>query len=257
MEMNQLTDRLVDPDVEFRKGPKDISPGPIRVEVMLQDKDDIEKVIEYLKQLSGLVPIPVPTSKRGRKPKSSVDSESLAFHDELVDAIEGMEDPDDILDLLREHSFVGITLEYLKDLGLPIVFQSDDFDIEYRFMVRLLKKAKNPLNNHYDPSLLVGVYTNLSETHLIILSGEDTIFEKAYKESLTDKIVVPLKYKLKFPHYLSLDERNKFRLEMGKLKDDPESKPTRFYTRWVHDIARLNPKDAVFPHIESIPDPYA
>jgi hypothetical protein len=251
-EFNQLTDRLVEPDVEYRKGPKDIAPGPIGLELMLENSDDIDRAIKYIQQLKGLVPLPVAVKKRGRKSKLDITPSSS---DKLVDLLESIESPKELLEFLRDNGFVGMTLSYLADLGFPVAISDEDY-VGYRFMVRMIKKAKNPLNNQYDPSFIIGFREKEESTVMVVFSKDDIIFKQDYHGNLKDKITVPAKYKVKFPPYIAQEERNKFRLEMGKLKDDPDLKPTRFYIRWVHDIAKVNPKEVVFPHIEQIPNPY-
>ena len=48
-----LSDRLVDAYIEMNSGPKVQHNGPIRVEVTLTNKQDIDNFKEYLDRLSG------------------------------------------------------------------------------------------------------------------------------------------------------------------------------------------------------------
>jgi hypothetical protein len=246
-DFNQVSDRLVSQDTEFNTGPKETHEGPIRIEVSLFDREDIDSVITYLNKLRGAVPIEKPKGKRGRKPLKSVSGK----RDGLVEALSTITNPKEFVKAARDMGFIANTVDFLKDMGYTLKIPEAVVG-RWVLMTRLLKKAKNPINSKWDPLTLVFIKEDRA---IISVDGEIKV-DITFSEPLGQKIVVPLKAKMKFPHYLTLEERNQFRLDMDKLKSDESAKPTRLYCRWVHTIAELNPnvRDQ-FPRINEIPDP--
>jgi len=246
-DMNQVSDRLVDQDRELYKGPLEPHTGPMRIEVSLFTKEDVPAFIEYLQKVQGELPLDRPKGPRGRPNKGS------GKPDQRQGLIETLKSSKEILKTLKELGFVGITIPFLNDMGykvkVPALVQSEE---KWTHLVRLIKKAKNPLNHKYDPLVLISFNSDR-----MVISQDGEVTEKIkLGEGVTEKIKVPAKAKLKFPHYLTLDERNQFRVDMDKIRENPDEKPTRFYQRWVHEIAKINEgSEIVFPKIKEIPAP--
>ena len=110
------------------------------------------------------------------------------------------------------------------------------------------------MNTKYDPILVALI----SQGKIVLLKDGEVLKEMKLKEPLDSTIKVPAKAKMKFPTFLTLDERNQFRIDMERLRTNPDEKPTRLYTRWVREIAKFNEgQDFDFPKIDLIPNPYA
>lgn len=246
-EFNMLSDRLVTQYTEMNRGPEKPHKGPLKIEVCLFTKEDVDLVKAYLAMLQGEIPILSDKSKRGRKkiPKSTE-----GFRDHMAKEMESYSTLAETITVLRNNGFVFSSLELLKDMGYPI--QVSKIYKKYRFMVRLMRAAKNPVNDKYDPSFLVGIRGG----KVIGLSGEDVLFQKEFKEDANKMIKIPAKAKVRFPSYLNQDERNKFRAEMQLLKEDDTKNPTGFYKRWVWEVHQNSPEGITFPRIESIPSPF-
>lgn len=250
-EMNHLSDRLLGQDQELSLGPKETHSGPLKVEVCLFNKDDVDNFVEYLQRIQGDLPLRV-VGTRGRKKSSKM---SKSGNHDLVEELKAMTTGTEFYDFTTANDFIFTNYQLLQDLELPVKipeeFQDSD---EFRLLIRLTKKAKNPLNNKYDPTLLLVVPRKGSS----IVRGFDMTEEilQIELDSLkVSRIKVSRSNLTKFPPYMPLSERNKFRIDRDKLIADPEAKPSRFYERWVHPINDIN-KGITFPRIDDIPKPY-
>jgi len=215
-EFNQISDRLVTQGPEFDKGPKNIEQvngGGIKVEFSLFTAQDVDLCITYLRQLVGDLPLDAPKQKRGRK---KLNASSPNFRDELIDHISTILSSTELVEYLKAEGFVFTTLDYLEDLGNPIAV-SKSHRKRYKWLVRLIRQAKNPLNNRYDISILIG----FRGEKLMVYSGEEILHKATLTNSIEIHIKVPVKFKVKFPPYMQHDERAQFRAQMEKLKNRP------------------------------------
>jgi len=247
-EFNMLSDRLVAQGPEFMKSPKSIHQGPLKIELSLFTQEEARLAVTYLQQLIGDLPIEAPKNKRGRK---KVNLSSPTYREELVDHLSTMLGAKEVTDYLRNEGFVFTTLDFLEDLGNPIAIPVKPRK-RNKWLVRLIRKAKNPLRNKYDLSVLVG----FRGSKLTIFSGQDILLEHTLEDDILTQVKVPIKFKVKFPVYMQADERTQFRVQMDLLKKDPELKPSRLYTRWLGEVARVSPKEISFPLADKIPDMY-
>ncbi len=246
-EFNMLSDRLVTQYTEFNKGPGEIHKGPMKVEVCLFSKEDVDLFSEYLKLIQGSIPMETFKQKRGRK-KAPKGIEG--FRDHIIEEIKEFEKSKDLIAVLRDNDFIFTSLELLRDLGYPISV-SKIHRKGYKFMARITKKAKNPIRDKYDPSLLIG----FKGSKMIAYSGEEVILEKAFEESVDAMIKVPARAKVRFPEWFTTSERNNFRAEMKLLIDTESREPSRFYKRWVWEVKRVSPEEIDFPRLGSIAKP--
>ena len=109
-----LSDRLVDAYTEMNSGPKVQHNGPIRVEVTLTNKQDIDNFKEYLDRLSGTLPAKAPNVGRGRPAGSTTKELESPREDILADVekmIEEGKSQQDIIKYLRGLGFVFILTE--------------------------------------------------------------------------------------------------------------------------------------------------
>lgn len=242
-EGNLISDRLVTQDPEFTAGPKGISPGVIRIEFTLEHQGDIDKAKTYLDQITGNLPLPEP---RGRKQKEEEPTTDESRKELLEEALAQASDQDKLIGYLREHDFVFITSDFLEtfDYGIDLKDKHKD---EYQWMLRCLKRAKNPKVDKYDPMLLVGIKLigDRTEKVAIYLNRE---YYKSYKVDLPSKPKETFKKSgmIKFPPYMTEDEREKFRFELRQYQDKPEKPISKFFSRWeeyVQNVPELeNPR---------------
>jgi hypothetical protein len=250
-DFSQLEDRLIGQDLELKSGPKVTHEGPLKVEVCLFEQEDISLFKDYLDRLIGNLPLEA-KKPRGRKLKAS----SPTFNEDLIESIKEVESVSDFNTLLEKSGFVATSIQLLKDLEIPVSLPEDLDMGKYRLLIRMIKKAKNLLNNKYDPTLLILVPRKRGDDVVVIYHGEVVLNQSIDKVS-SSKIRVAKSLMTSFPHFMTQDERNKFRIEKSKLEADEKVKPSRFYARWVHYVADENEgKGITFPRIEEIERPY-
>lgn len=236
-------DRMVTQDTEFISGPKGEHKGPIRIEFTLSNSNDTEYAKTYLDQLTGLLPIPEP---RGRKPQELELSTDDSRARLLEEAIEKATDQDKLIAYLREHDFVFLTTDFLETFDFNIELKTKHRN-EYQWMMRCIKRAKNPKSDKYDPMLIIGIKLIGDRTEKVVV-----YVDREYLES--HKVPLPKKPKetfkksgmMKFPHYMVEDEREKFRFEIRIYQRNKEKVLSKFFSRWaeyVENIPELeNPK---------------
>lgn len=109
-----IQDRLVDAYTEMNSGPKVQHKGPIRIEVTLTNKQDVENFKNYLDKLVGNLPIKEPSVGRGRPSTGSKQLTESPREDILADVekmVEEGKSQQEIIKYLRELGFVFILTE--------------------------------------------------------------------------------------------------------------------------------------------------
>lgn len=246
-----IQDRLVDAYTEMNSGPKVQHKGPIRIEVTLTNKQDVENFKNYLDKLVGNLPIKEPSVGRGRPSTGSKQLTESPREDILADVekmVEEGKSQQEIIKYLRELGFVFIlTEDFLfhfpgfefnsKDVGEAT--DNKQYPNSYSWMARCIKRAKDPKADKFDPMVIFG---------FSILGGPSKkIIPYLYKErkkplrAQVGKNVISFSQAefTKLPKYMREDERIKFSTEQRQLLLNPEKKPSKFFMRWVND--------AIFP----------
>ena len=231
-----LSDRLVDQYTEFNTGPKEATDGQIRIEFNLQNQEEVSGAITYLEQLIGKIPIKE-VSKRGRKPLGTERPDVMA--DERVKILGELEskskDQELMIEFLRNDcNFVLLTEEHMQEMGIDINLKKMHKGKGYMFYMRLLKLAKDPKNDKFDPMLAVGVKI-LEPSDKILIYQEKEFFKKIKIPVPTKKFIFKKQAILKFPKFMSEEERLKFRKENRELLANPEKLKSKFYKRWEPD----------------------
>ena len=235
-----ISDRLVSQDPEFYHGPKEKHDGPMRVEFTFMDKSDVELVKQYLDKLSGILPIE--TLNKSEKKKSKVILTDDNREEFLKSILENPSDQDQFIQLLRGYGFVFVTTDFVESIQLPINFKKLHKQTLV-WMVKMLRRAKDPKNDKYDPMLAFGInLEERSEKIVIYLNGE---FHSKVEIKLPDKPRETIKKTglVKFPQFMEQDERDRFRKELRELIDKPESTPSKFFVRWhkwVENLPKIN-----------------
>lgn len=233
----QINDRLVEQDIEFYQGPKEAHEGPMRLELNLWEKDDIEKALEYIQKLSGRLPIVAPGSNKPKKLKGQgkiiLEPEQ---RQELIKAVIELESQDEIVAFLREQGFEFLTFDYINSLGLETGI-SEDHQKKYQWMLKLVKRAKNPLNNKFDPMLAFGfklIGKKISSLVIYLFKKKHKVLKRPWKSKT--KVSFKNTDMIKFPHYMIQEEKDKFIVERDTLRRFKDKKPSKFFLRWIKDV---------------------
>lgn len=243
-----VSDRLVDAYTELNTGPKVQHKGPIRVEVTLENKQDIENFKRYLDGLSGTLPIKENVG-RGR-PTSSVVKELESPREDILADVEKMvsegKSQGEIVTYLRCIGFVFILTEEFKlhfpefefnkkDVGEPN--DNGQYLNSYSWMVRQIKRAKDPKADKFDPQIIFGFS--------IINGPNKKVVPYLYKERRKPLKVAKTSSNTlsfskvgftKYPAFMIESERLKFSTEIRQLLNNPEKKPSKFFIRWFKDV---------------------
>lgn len=242
-----LQDRLVDAYTELNTGPKFQHKGPVRLEITLQTKQDIDAFKTYIDQLSGNLPLKEITG-RGR-PSNSPTANLESPREDIMLKVEEMakngENQDAIIKYLRELGFVFILTEDLLYYFPDFPFKSKDIGEannngqylqSYSWMIRCIKRAKDPKSDKFDPMILFGfkVMNGPSKKVIPYLFKErkHPLQINTGKKILTFSTVEFTK----MPAWMLPEERMKFSAEQRQLLENPDKQPSKFFLRWSHDV---------------------
>ena len=240
-----LNDRLVDAYSEMSLGPKSTHNGPIRVEVTMTTKEDIEGVKKYLDQLSGNLPL---REVNGRGRPSAAPKEIDSPREDILREVEKLvadgKNQDDIIKYLRGLGFVFILtedfLQYFpefpfdkKDVGKPT--DNGQYLQSLSWMVRCIKRAKTPAADKFDPMIILGFSIQGGPSKKVVpylyRERKKPLRVKPGKALTFNKVEFS-----KMPKYMIEAERLKFSAELRALTLDPEKKPSKFFLRWAPEV---------------------
>lgn len=242
---NQLSDRLVGQELELDKGPKETHKGPMKIEVCLFEQADITAFIGYLARIQGSLPI-VSNTKKIKNNAISKDEEG--WREKLVDKLTDMMQEQDIksqenlMYFLRKEGFIFLTWDTLPQYPK---FADDDDTQEnramlegYQWMIPLTREAKNPLNNKYDPYLMYGFkLLGKKNRKVMLMQNLETVTEIQLPWEVKGDDHFKKTEMAKFPTYMVLEEREKFRIELYKYRKEPDNwEFSKFFKRWAKDV---------------------
>ena len=243
-----IQDRLVDAYTEMNSGPKVQHNGPIRIEVTLTNKQDVENFKNYLDRLVGNLPIKEQSVGRGRPSTGSKQLTESPREDILAD-VEKMvnegKSQQEIIKYLRELGFVFILTEdflfhfpgfefNIKDVGEAT--DNNQYPNSYSWMARCIKRAKDPKADKFDPMVIFG-FSILGGPSKKIIPYLYKERKKPLRASVGKKTISFSQAEFtKFPKYQLEEERLKFSAEMRQLMTNPEKKPSKFFLRWAPDV---------------------
>lgn len=241
-----VADRLVSFKSETYTGPKDKHQGPLKIEVDLHDKESIALFKTYLDKLVGDLPI-------GEKKSAIKKIENIPEHpiDEMIEKIEKLKDQDKVTLYLKERDYRFITFQVLEELmkerKVEIDFDPGIKNEEFQYLVRMIKEAKNPINDKYDFSLLIGIkIIGKPRTKILVYKNGKYLSTLPIPPAEIPEINMKEKKKLTvFPQYMTIDERKKWRYYHKKFTENKELNPgeLKFYQRWAEDVRKLNKKE--------------
>lgn len=238
-------DRLVQATTEFATGPKDKHTGPIRIDYIMDSKDEVESLIQYLSQLA----LDLPLSDKAKKTyeRKSQSNQILAADsiDTLItQATQKGKDQEALIDYLRTLNFAFLTYDHLKDIteknGIPFNIKNPKH-ANYQYMVRILKLAKDPKNDKIDHQVFFGIKLIGDRYPRVLLYKEgewDKNLEIHWKDGQEIQFKVKEKF-YKFPEPMTYEERSRWRAEDRKMHDNPEVQPSAFFTRWAPYVKKL------------------
>jgi hypothetical protein len=242
------SDRLVDSYTELNLGSKVKHDGPIRIEITLSNKSEIDQFKNYLDQLSGTLPIKQPTAGRGRPSTAAANAELKSPREDILEDVRQMvnqgKTQNDIIKYLRDLGFVFVLTEEFKmhfpdfefnsrDIGEPT--SNGQYLKSLSWMVRCIKRAKDPKADKFDPQIIFG---------FSILEGPSKkIVPYLYRERKNPLRATPAAKAMsfstvgftKYPVYMTEEERLKFSTEIRQLLNNPDKKPSKFFIRWYPD----------------------
>lgn len=243
-----IQDRLVDAYTEMNSGPKVQHKGPIRIEVTLTNKQDIDNFKEYLDRLSGTLPAKAPNVGRGR-PAGSTTKELESPREDILADVEKMveegKSQQEIIKYLRELGFVFIlTEDFLfhfpgfefnsKDVGEAT--DNKQYPNSYSWMARCIKRAKDPKADKFDPMVIFG-FSILGGPSKKIVPYLYKERKKPLRASVGKKTISFSQAEFtKFPKFMLEEERLKFSAEQRQLLLNSEKKPSKFFMRWYKDV---------------------
>ena len=235
-----VSDRLVAQLVELVKGPSEVHSGPVTIEMNFHNQSEANLLIDYIKRLKGDLPISETTKKVISKNKTI--DKMLSDKEPLVDLIKTLKakakTQEDYIKMLREYEFKFVMADTIQDMiefnakvGEQIKLRERDIKDGYQFMVRLIKEAKEPMNDSYDFRLLFGIKLigERVDKIVIYLWGE---FNDYVKKPWKDKLDINFKKVEKlyqFPEFMDYADRRKWRTEHRK-KQAAEEKGEKFET---------------------------
>lgn len=232
-ESRLISDKLYKQGSELISGPKFTHNGPMRIEITMDNQEDIERAITYIKKLSGMLPL---EAKKEKKKVGKIESDSDGYIESMMDMITECKDQDELISNLRNQGFVFVTRDLLHNMERfeKVNWEEEDWRTDkYQYMVRLIKESKNPMLDKFDPTLIVGIkiYKKRSDEVKFYKFGELTnnldipVPGKAKESFTTQKLHI-------FPEFMSEKEKERFRREYRDMERDPDKEPTPFYLRW-------------------------
>lgn len=236
------SDRLTQFQGEMYMGPKEEHNGPVRIDVQFNTRDQVEEVIQYIKKLTGQLPI---SEKRKYVKSTTTQSISSTTGDSILTELKTKQNQVEVIDALRYFNYQFITHEHLEEIfeknGWTLNLKRENHK-EYQFMVRVLRLAKDPKNDKIDPSLIFAIKLigDLVPGYHVYQGGE--FYESVKLPWPKKNINLKVKEKFyKFPATMLYDERAKWRAEDRKVHADPNYQPTPFYNRWLPFVERYQP----------------
>lgn len=266
-----IQDRLVDAYTELNAGPKTVYDGPIRMEVTLTSQQEVDAYKNYLDMLKGTLPLRE-SAGRGRPSTGGAAAKEIESpREEILQQVHQMvtegKNQSQVIKYLREKlGFVFmLTEDFLlhfpdfefntRDVGEPN--NNHQFPKSLSWMVRCVKRAKDPKADKFDPLIIFG---------FSILEGPSKkVVPYLYRERQKPLKITPGKSAItpnqveftKMPPYMQEEERIKFSAEQRALFLNPEKQPSKFFNRWAGEVqVPKNVHEALVgrvPHLKCLP----
>lgn len=241
-----VEDRCVSATTELIKGPSQSHKGPVLIECTLFNKAQVDMFMDYLRKLQGDLPIEEKVVKNASSKKIDKmlsDKEPLL---DLIKAVKGkVKNQEELMDYLREYQFKFVSTDVVKDAtdGIENLMEIKENHLQFQWMVRLVKEAKDPSNDKYDWRLMFGIKLlgdKLSKVVIYLWGKWSEKIELPWKDAKSvnfkkvDKVYT-------FPDFMDIDDRKRWRKENRALISTPEKEASKFFVKWTPYI-RMNGK---------------
>lgn len=230
-----LNDRLVEQLTELRMGPKESHNGPLTLEFNLTSQEDVEGMVEYIKKLKGELPITTSPVKKSTQAKKI--DEMLSDKEPLLDLLKTVKakckTQEKLISELREYGFKFVAADVIQDYASPEMITLKEKHLDYQFMVRLVKQAKDPANDRWDYRLVFGIKfmgPKVSKVQVYLWGKWEEVLKIDWEkeEDINFKKVETM---YSFPEWMDYTERKKWRLENRKLENNQDLEPSKFYLK--------------------------
>lgn len=251
-----ISDRLVDQYSELLNGPTETHKDPFKLEITIDSKDTLDRLKAYLEKLVGNLPLVIKSS-----PSKSTSSKSMNPYKEIFNDIKAKHYIEQVIEYLEALNFRWVTYQYLQEAnsdGKFIKLAENPAYPKYQWLVRMLRQAKDPGNDRYDWTMMIGIkfVGKFADKIYVIYKGEKRAILTLSWEKEKNLNMKKKKIPLIFPQYMTIEERKRWRYMHRKVK---MGKPlgTRddiFYKRYLPEVENLdaNPiKDDSSTKIES------
>ncbi len=239
-----IGDRLVAFASEVYTGPKEKHQGALKIEVDLHDKESVEKFKAYLDRLVGDLPI-------GVKKLKKIDEEVLGEHpvDDMIAKLTKCADQDKAIAYLKGLNYRFVDYQFIEELmdDKKLIFTPyHESHPTYQWLVLCTKQAKDPANDKYNFSLMVGIKI-MGKTRDKILIYKEGVFDSTLPILPPAKSEFNMKEKKKltvFPKYMTILERKQWRGFNNKFLAGKTltGKQEQFYLRWKPEVEKMNKK---------------
>lgn len=244
-----ISDRLVDQYSELLNGPTETHKDPFKLEITIDSKETMERLKGYLEKLVGNLPLVIRSSS-----SKSTSNKSMNPYKEIFNDIKAKEHIEQIIEYLESLNFRWVTYQFLQEANadgkFPKLAENPAYP-RYQWLVRMLRQAKDPGNDRYDWSMMIGIkfmpspHKGLGEVPdrvFVIYKGEnkavlDRSWEK-YKSINMKKKKIPLI----FPQYMTIEERKRWRYMHRKVKSGKTlgTRDDIFYKRYLPEVENLD-----------------
>ena len=241
-------DRLVDQASALNDGAEEMEGYYVTLEVTIFDKVSAELAVNYIKQITGDLPsflrkAPIKTTQKENGGLFMNDS-----YQKFIKELSSTKDQEALINNLRDLGYHFYSTDHLVELGFAISF-ADEKHEKYQWMVKRLKEAKDPVNDKLDKNLIIGIKIagkHFEKVHFYYRNPQSA--ELFLKLHSTAKIAWPeqhhinfkkMKVTLRFPQYMTYDDRRRWRTEHEKLKRNPNYKPSKLYLKYKAEVEEI------------------
>jgi hypothetical protein len=230
------SDRLVEQEIELKKGPTEFHDGPVTIEATFFTQDEVFQITDYLQKLSGLLPI-TEKVKKPKKIKDDMLGDKSPVEDLLKEVKAKCKTQEELIEMLREKwDFRFVDYSFIEDY-VP----ADKLKIKsetagaIQYMARMYREAKEPANDKFDWRLVFGIAflgERIDKVKIYLYGKFNTNWELPWDKPKVHnfKKVTPI---YSFPEFMTYEERKKWRTENRKLQKDPNYEWSKQFERWT------------------------
>jgi hypothetical protein len=243
-----ISDRLVDQYAELLQGPSEQHTGPFTIEMTIDSKDTFDRAKEYLEKLVGNLPL---SNKIPTKLKLSTSDNSVNPYKQLIEDIKGKQFIEEIVEYLESINFRWVNFQYIEELEsmkkFPFELNPDHRKTyeKYQWATRMLRQAKDPMNDKFDFTLMIGVRfmgnSNTNKVHILYKGkARGSALVKEWKKGKAINMKAR-KILTTFPSFMTIEERIDWRKMHRKVELGRELGPRdkAFYERCLPHIKNL------------------